>query len=69
MHDSSVIDLASERRCRRERPRRSNLREHALDKCEEAFVLRDWDGFAYWQAVFQRERKRSEPPATDLLRI
>jgi hypothetical protein len=28
----------------------------ALDKCDEALVRRDWDRFAYWHAIFVRER-------------
>ena len=61
MRESNVIDLAFGRRRRSDRLCRSSLREHALDKCEQAFILRDWDGFAYWHAIFQRERRQSEP--------
>lgn len=28
----------------------------ALDKLEQAFVRRDWVTFAYWHAIFVRER-------------
>jgi hypothetical protein len=28
----------------------------ALDKCEDALVRRDWETFAYWHAIFVRER-------------
>jgi hypothetical protein len=38
----------------------------ALDKCEEAFMMRDWGTFAYWHAILVRERpsqNRGAPPA------
>lgn len=58
MQQDNVIDFRHELRRRSKRARARPLREHALDKCEEMFIRRDWNGFAYWLAIFRRERDR-----------
>jgi len=35
---------------------RNSVLELAIDKCEEAFMRSDWEGFGYWFAVCRRER-------------
>jgi hypothetical protein len=34
----------------------SPMAELALDKCEEAFLRRDWKGFSYWHPIYCRSR-------------
>jgi hypothetical protein len=58
VHEGNVIDFCGEFRRRSNRAHSSALREHALDKCEEMFMRRDWNAFAYWLAIFQCERDR-----------
>ena len=60
METSNVIDFFAARRRRRMRMARQSLREHALNKCVEMYERCDWRGFAYWHAVFVRERRREE---------
>jgi hypothetical protein len=35
------------------------LARHALDQCEETFQRCEWDKFAYWYAIYLRERPKS----------
>jgi hypothetical protein len=60
MREGNVIDFFWEWYRLHERSCRTPLCGLALDKCEEAFVRRDWRGFGYWHAVFVRERQRME---------
>lgn len=41
---------------RRAQRRNIGVAELALDKCEETFERRDWEGFGYWYEVYCRER-------------
>jgi hypothetical protein len=58
MPGGDVIDFFWEWYRRRDRVRSVPLCQYALDKCEETFIGRDWEGFGYWHAVFARERQR-----------
>ena len=58
MSSGDVIDFFWEWYRRHEQACGSPLCQHALDKCEEAFIRRDWEGFGYWYAIFARERQR-----------
>ncbi|MDA8110670.1 MAG: hypothetical protein M0015_18930 [Betaproteobacteria bacterium] len=61
----NVIDfVAAHFRCRR-RAEGFGLREHALDKCVEMYNRGNWHGFAYWHAVYLRERRRLAGPGID----
>jgi hypothetical protein len=44
---------------RREARRYNTLASYALDKCEDAFLRRKWNSFAYWHAIYLRERPKS----------
>jgi tRNA nucleotidyltransferase (CCA-adding enzyme) len=35
------------------------LAGYALDRCEETFTRRAWDSFAYWHAIYVRERRKA----------
>jgi hypothetical protein len=35
---------------------RNPIASLALDKCEKALLDRDWHKFAYWHAIYLRER-------------
>jgi len=41
--------------CRQERGP-SSIARYALDKCEEAYMRSEWDGFGYWFEIYRRER-------------
>jgi hypothetical protein len=45
---------------RREARHRNPLAGYALDKCEETFSKCEWNSFAYWHAIYLRER--GHPP-------
>jgi hypothetical protein len=57
-YESKVVDFMREVQRLGERRRSLALHDNALGMCEEMFILRDWKGFAYWYAIFQRERRR-----------
>jgi hypothetical protein len=58
-HDYDVIVDFWEWYRRREARRQNPLASYALDKCEDAFLWRDWNSFAYWHAIYLRERPKS----------
>ena len=58
MDRNKVIDFVAVRRRRRRRMPGGWLRDHALEKCVEMYDRSDWQGFAYWHAVYLRERRR-----------
>ena len=58
MPEANVIDFFWEWYRQHERSCKSPLCGFALDKCEETFLHRDWQGFGYWHSVFLRERQR-----------
>lgn len=60
MDTGNVIDFLAARRRRRRRIQGSSVRDYALDKCVEMYKHSDWRGFAYWHAVYLRERRRDE---------
>ena len=63
MDRENVIDFVAARcRCR---TGGCGLREHALAKCVEMYNGGDWHGFAYWHAVYLRERRRLAGPGID----
>jgi hypothetical protein len=35
------------------------LARYALDRCEETFTRRAWASFAYWHAIYVRERRKA----------
>ncbi len=58
-----VISLC-DRRGRRTAMEHTSLENHALDRCEETFIMRAWDSFRYWHAIYVRERAKSREHAT-----
>jgi len=60
MSRGDVIDFFWEWYRREDRRCGSPLCQYALDKCEETFSRRDWEGFGYWHSVFARERQRTK---------
>lgn len=56
MQTSGVIYNFWEWYNHRARQMDNGVREFALDKCEEAFRHRDWDGFARWYRIYRRSR-------------
>jgi hypothetical protein len=60
MDTGNVIDFLAARRCRRKPMQDGSLRVHPLNKCVEMYEHSDWQGFAYWHAVYLRERRREE---------
>jgi hypothetical protein len=55
--DHAVLDFRKWYR-RRYEWQRGIVARHALDKCEDAFLQREWNGFAYWYAIYRRERSK-----------
>ncbi len=58
---ADVFDYFWEWQRRQTVPRRNPIAELALDKCEEMFLRRNWESFAYWHAVYHRERAKALP--------
>lgn len=65
MGTSNVINLAAARRRQLRRLRESCLREYALDKCVQMYQGGNWEGFAYWHAIYLRERRRLASTSID----
>ena len=58
MAGSSIIDFATYRQFHTaKRTGAEALEEFALTTCEEAFLHRDWQRFAYWHRVYCHIRK------------
>jgi hypothetical protein len=51
-----VVDFFWEWQQRAMQRQRNPVADLALDKCEELFQCCDWKGFAYWHAIYCRER-------------
>jgi hypothetical protein len=57
MSDSNVINFTCEWYRRNSADRSNRIGELALGRCEEAFLRRDWEGFAHWHRIFGRARQ------------
>jgi hypothetical protein len=51
---------------RRQERQRDPLANHALDKCEQALIRREWDRFEYWHTIYLRERSKHQAPTQRL---
>ena len=58
-HRCDVITDFSEWYERRYVREHAPLASYALDKCEETFRRCAWDSFAYWHAIYVRERRKA----------
>lgn len=58
---ADVIDYFWEWQKRQTVPQRNPVAEFALDKCEEMFLRRNHKSFAYWHAIYHRERAKTLP--------
>jgi hypothetical protein len=52
MPDATILEFHLYKRTHNRNTGLNNLKEYALDKCEQAFLCRDWKAFDKWLRIF-----------------